>query len=148
MRPKTLKCFWLIWCRQTWFNYLFYGSRCTRFLELKELWKFSFPSYFSKAKTEEYDQKPWNVFHQFGVGKPCSTTYFLEGGALVLLKLPTEGFLSEKRTLKIELETCNFIKKESLAQVFSCESCEISKNTFFTEHLLATTSVLSMFLLS
>ena len=30
-------------------------------------------------------------------------------------------------------ETCNFIKKETLAQVFSCEFCEISKNTFFTE---------------
>ena len=29
----------------------------------------------------------------------------------------------------------NFIKKESLALVFSSEFCEISKNTFFTEHL-------------
>ena len=29
-------------------------------------------------------------------------------------------------------------KKQSLAQVFSCEFCGISKNTFFTEHLLAT----------
>ena len=28
-------------------------------------------------------------------------------------------------------EACNFIKKESLAQIFSCEFCEISKNTFF-----------------
>ena len=28
-----------------------------------------------------------------------------------------------------------FIKKETLAHVFSCEFCEISKNTFFTEHL-------------
>ena len=27
-------------------------------------------------------------------------------------------------------ETCNFIKKETLAQVFSCKFCEISKNTF------------------
>ena len=26
---------------------------------------------------------------------------------------------------------CNFIKKETLAQVFSCEFCEISKNIFF-----------------
>ena len=25
---------------------------------------------------------------------------------------------------------CSFIKKETLAQVFSCESCEISKNAF------------------
>ena len=37
-------------------------------------------------------------------------------------------------------ETCNFIKKETLAQVFSCEFCEISKNTFFTEHLRMTAS--------
>ena len=25
-------------------------------------------------------------------------------------------------------DACNFIKKETLAQVFSCEFCEISKN--------------------
>ena len=35
----------------------------------------------------------------------------------------------------------HFIKKESLTQVFSCEFCEISKNTFFTEHLRATVSI-------
>ena len=35
-------------------------------------------------------------------------------------------------------EACNFIKKESLARVFSCEFCEISKNTFFAEHLRTT----------
>ena len=28
-------------------------------------------------------------------------------------------------------KACNFIKKETLAWVFSCEPCEISKNTFF-----------------
>ena len=28
----------------------------------------------------------------------------------------------------------------ALAQVFSCEFCEISKNTFFTEHLRTTVS--------
>ena len=27
-------------------------------------------------------------------------------------------------------EACNFIKKETLVQVFSCEFCEISRNTF------------------
>ena len=35
----------------------------------------------------------------------------------------------------IKLKTCNFIKKETLTQVFSCELCEISKNTP-SEHLL------------
>ena len=37
-------------------------------------------------------------------------------------------------------QACNFIKKESLAQVFSCEFFEIFKSTFFTEHLRATAS--------
>ena len=32
-------------------------------------------------------------------------------------------------------EACSFIKKEALAQMFSCEFCEVSKNTFLTEHL-------------
>ena len=36
---------------------------------------------------------------------------------------------------------CNVIKKEILAQVFSCDLCEISKNTFFTELLWGTASV-------
>ena len=40
-----------------------------------------------------------------------------------------------------KVRACNFIKKEALAQVFSCEFCEISKNTFFTEHLWANASV-------
>ena len=35
---------------------------------------------------------------------------------------------------------CNFIKKETLAQVLSCEYCEISGNSFFIEHLGATAS--------
>ena len=36
-------------------------------------------------------------------------------------------------------EVCNFIKKETLAQLFSCEFYEISKNNFFTEKLLQKT---------
>ena len=35
------------------------------------------------------------------------------------------------RTCSAKRRPCNFIKKETLAQVFSCEFCEISKNTFF-----------------
>ena len=37
----------------------------------------------------------------------------------------------------------SLFKKETLAQVFSFESCEISKNTFFTEHLWAAASDIS-----
>ena len=32
--------------------------------------------------------------------------------------------------IKLQAEACNFIKKETLRQVFSCEFCEISKNAF------------------
>ena len=31
----------------------------------------------------------------------------------------------------MQAKACNFIKKETLTQVFSCEFCEIFKNTFF-----------------
>ena len=36
---------------------------------------------------------------------------------------------------KVAGGACNFIKKETLAQVFSCEFRKISKNTYFKEHL-------------
>ena len=39
------------------------------------------------------------------------------------------------------LMACNFIKKDSLGQLFSCGFCQISKNTFFIEHLRTTASV-------
>ena len=35
----------------------------------------------------------------------------------------------------------SFIKKEALAQVFSCEFCEITKNIYFEEHLRTAASV-------
>ena len=42
--------------------------------------------------------------------------------------------------VKLQAEPCNFIKKETLAKVFSCEFREIFKNTFFTELLWTTAS--------
>ena len=32
-------------------------------------------------------------------------------------------------------KACNFIRKETVARVFSCEFCEMSKSNFITEHL-------------
>ena len=46
-----------------------------------------------------------------------------------------------KLTGKQCVRPATLLKKETLAQVFSCEFCEISKNTFFTEHLQIITSL-------
>ena len=47
---------------------------------------------------------------------------------------------------KLLASAYNFIttlfRKETLAQVFSCEFCKISRNTFFTGHLWAIASIL------
>ena len=37
---------------------------------------------------------------------------------------------------------CNFIKKKDLTQLFSCEFCEVFKNTFCAEHVWTTASSL------
>ena len=48
----------------------------------------------------------------------------------------TGKYLCQSLSLnKVAGQACNFIKKETLARVFSCECCEISNNTFFTKHL-------------
>ena len=36
--------------------------------------------------------------------------------------------------IEFQTEACNLIKQETLAQVFSCEFCEILKNSFFIEN--------------
>ena len=38
--------------------------------------------------------------------------------------------LNAARVSRLSFQAYNFIKKETLAQVFSCEFCKISKNTF------------------
>ena len=43
---------------------------------------------------------------------------------------------------KLQASVCNFVKKETRAQMFFREFCEIFKSTYFIEHLWATASVL------
>ena len=41
----------------------------------------------------------------------------------------SQGNTCARVSFLIKLQLCSFIKKEALTQVFSCEVCEISKNT-------------------
>ena len=45
------------------------------------------------------------------------------------------------QSLFFSIKLLDFIKKETLKYVFSCEFCEFSKNNFLTEHLWTTASV-------
>ena len=48
-------------------------------------------------------------------------------------------------TLLNKAEAYNLILKVALSEVLSCEFCELSRNTLFTEHLQATASFLNKF---
>ena len=54
-------------------------------------------------------------------------------------------FLKISQNSKENTCACNFIKKKTLAQLFSCEFCEMFKNTLFAEHLWTTFSGCSNF---
>ena len=45
----------------------------------------------------------------------------------------------------MQKQACNFIKKETVAQLFSCEFCEISKSTFSYRTSLLAASVNSLY---
>ena len=47
--------------------------------------------------------------------------------------------------IKLQPSACNFIKKETLAQAFSCKFCEISRNTFCYRTTPVAASVLPVF---
>ena len=49
----------------------------------------------------------------------------------VLCKKIFSEFHKIHRKTPVSVNTCSLIKKETLAQVFSCEFCEISENTFY-----------------
>ena len=46
------------------------------------------------------------------------------------IKTPERRHWHRSGVFVVNFEACNFIEKETLAQVFSCEFCEISKKSF------------------
>ena len=78
------------------------------------------------------------LFHSEAVVRRCSVNKVF----LKILQNSQENTCDRVSFLiKLQAEVSNFIQKETLKQVLSCEFCEISKNTFFPDHLRATASV-------
>ena len=64
---------------------------------------------FQKQATEVFCKKMFLEISQNSLENICTRASFL---------------------IKLQAEACNFTKKETLAQVFSCEFYKISRNTF------------------
>ena len=73
----------------------------------------------------------WTIFFKrptWGVLAEAAT-----GGVLVLeisQNSQENTYVSASFLVKLQTEAPNFIKKETMAYMFSCELCEISRNTF------------------
>ena len=84
------------------------------------IWKkhFSFGKNLIKFNSNLCDKQSLKV-----IGK----SYVSTAGYTPLMKL----FVNNSLQLKVVKVACNFIKKETLVQVFSREFCEISRSIFF-----------------
>ena len=81
------------------------------------------------------DQTCWRIFQRFNSKQQPQEIFYKKSVPRNFTKF-----------IEKHLWQSLFFKKETLEQVFSCEFCEISKNTFFTEHarqLLLTLAILS-----
>ena len=79
----------------------------------------------------------WTGFYMIGTSAMKKLRHIVE--CVRANKISLNSKLTTKQNLFfLDLKTKS--STQTLAQEISCEFCEISKNTFFTEHLWATTS--------
>ena len=79
--------------------HLFHSDHLSKLLLMaKNLWKSIFLVYFSKAKTEQCDQKKLSLSDKFGMLISGLDTYFLEVSAHALLKVATETYFNGKKS--------------------------------------------------
>ena len=111
--------------------------------------------YFTKVLPVFLNIIIWDKVFKNGPSKICGRQPLknLKGYGLLQIEAATKTMFCKKRCFQkfhkihrkapvtlLTHKAYNFIKKEALAQVFSCEF-EISKNTFFIEYLWTTASV-------
>ena len=126
---------------------LFHEMRISRqfhSVNYREMFMIYFLRHFMKCKNSE------NRFSEFSLSWktlllnlfPCLINPFVINGVYKSLKENVSITWKASKVVFVFWEAvvqrCSVkkvLKKETLAQVFSCEFCEISKNTFFTEHL-------------
>ena len=67
--------------------------------------------------------------------KPSMVAFFQNASKVTFMNFIDIVWGNNKQKQPPVAESCNFIKRETLAQVLSYEICEIFNNIFITEHL-------------
>ena len=119
------------------FKHWFSQSNCTWFFRLENVKTFTRRYYVAQKSSLLQKLDSFQVIPIYGtlqLIRLFAQDVFLLVGWLVFALLNIDS--SQYRP-----QACDIIKKESLAQVFSCEFCEISKNTFFYRTPPVATSV-------
>ena len=75
-----------------------------------------------------------------GIQKQPPEVFYKKGVLKNFTKFTGKHLYQSLFLIKLQASDLQLYGKETLAQVFSCEFCEIFKNTFFTGHLWATAS--------
>ena len=78
----------------------------------------------------QFDNKPYDFRYNRILRRKWNRTVLLRNRKAFFLGSKNLGTKDEIGPATVAALTCNFIKKETPAQVISCEFCEISKNTF------------------
>ena len=80
----------------------------------------------------------WNIWIAVNGFRSSQLEVLFEISQNLLEHTGASLLFSEVRRHKVAVWPCNFINKETPSQVFSCEFCEISKNTFlYRTHAVA-----------
>ena len=93
--------------------------------------------------TVPFDIKTYDLFStsQHDITRSSHPEIFFRKGVLINFAKFTGKHLRQSLFFnQVDLRFATLLKKKTLIQVFSCNFYEISKNTFFTEHLRVTAS--------
>ena len=132
--PLLLKLFFYNWCNYLIFMYKIW--KCWEWIAVYNYEKRKIIQIYSKIfLTLEI---AWGGFFFF------ENTRYKKGVLRNFAKFTGNTCARVSFWIKLQAPGCSFIKKETLAQVFFSELCEISKNTFFIEHLRTIASVTLM----
>ena len=113
------------------FSYFFELALVIHFLQSSFFWKIEYAFLFSHYLEIPQFKIGWYSQFMFLISRSSRSEVFCKKSVL-------RNFAKLTRKHMCQASPCNFIKKETLAMVFSCEFCESFKNNFsYSTHSVA-----------